>query len=73
MERRPWSGEDYVQANPSHPAVYISWDDVQEVCWSFERRGGRFVVSVAYGGGVGVCVSSGEVRLVGLLGTTRAT
>ncbi len=29
METRPWSGESFVQANPSHPAVYISWDDVQ--------------------------------------------
>ena len=25
----PWSGENYVQANPDCPAVYISWNDVQ--------------------------------------------
>ena len=34
METTPWqeNGQDqyYVQSNPSHPAVYISWDDVQE-------------------------------------------
>ena len=24
----PWSDKEYVQSNPSHPAVYISWDDV---------------------------------------------
>ena len=30
MGSRPWSGKDYVQSNSSHPAVYISWDDVQE-------------------------------------------
>ncbi|MEW6755317.1 MAG: formylglycine-generating enzyme family protein [Candidatus Latescibacterota bacterium] len=27
---RPWAGQGYVQANPRHPAVYISWDDVQQ-------------------------------------------
>jgi len=26
----PWSGQDNVQENPNHPAVYISWNDVQE-------------------------------------------
>ena len=26
---RPWAGQDLVQENPNHPAVYISWDDVQ--------------------------------------------
>ena len=30
MSARPWSGEDYVQANSNHPAVYISWKDVQQ-------------------------------------------
>ena len=29
MGTTPWSGEDYVVANPDHPAVYISWDDMQ--------------------------------------------
>ena len=29
MGETPWSGEDYVQEHPSHPAVYISWEDVQ--------------------------------------------
>ena len=29
MGTRPWSGKSHVRSNPSHPAVYISWDDVQ--------------------------------------------
>ena len=29
MGTRPWRGKDYVQPNSSHPAVYISWNDVQ--------------------------------------------
>ena len=29
MGTTPWSGQDDVQENPFHPAVYISWDDVQ--------------------------------------------
>ena len=30
MGTTPWSGESYVQANRNHPAVQISWNDVQE-------------------------------------------
>ena len=30
MGATPWSGESYVQEHPAHPAVYISWHDVQE-------------------------------------------
>ena len=32
MGTTPWSGSGkyYVRSNPSHPAVYISWNDVQE-------------------------------------------
>ena len=30
METTPWSGKDYVRESSSHPAVYISWYDVQE-------------------------------------------
>ena len=30
MRTTPWAGEDYVQSNPNHPAVYILWGDVQE-------------------------------------------
>ena len=29
MGTTPWSGKSYVQENSSHPAVYISWNDVQ--------------------------------------------
>ena len=28
METTPWVGQDRVQGNPNHPAVYISWEDV---------------------------------------------
>ena len=31
MGTQPWSGQDYVQVNPQHPAVYISWENVQEL------------------------------------------
>ena len=30
MGTTPWAGQAKVAANPSHPAVYISWNDVQE-------------------------------------------
>ena len=30
METTPWSGESDVQEDPSHPAVYISWNHWQE-------------------------------------------
>ena len=30
METTPWSGRTHVVPDPSHPAVSISWDDVQE-------------------------------------------
>ena len=29
MGTTPWSGDSFVRSNPSHPAVYISWNDVQ--------------------------------------------
>ena len=34
MDTVPWFGRAYVQENPNHPAVFISWHDVQE----FARR-----------------------------------
>ena len=30
MGTAPWSGKVHVQPNPNHPAVYTSWEDVQE-------------------------------------------
>ena len=30
MGTMPWWEQVYVQSNPNHPAVYISWDDMQE-------------------------------------------
>ncbi len=29
METVPWLGEDYIQLNSNHPAVYVSWHDAQ--------------------------------------------
>ncbi len=29
MGTSPWSGRSYVQSNPGHPAVHVSWDDAQ--------------------------------------------
>ncbi|MCC7261780.1 MAG: formylglycine-generating enzyme family protein, partial [Candidatus Latescibacteria bacterium] len=31
MGTQPWSGRKYVQPHPDHPAVYISWNDLQEL------------------------------------------
>ena len=31
MGTNPWSGLSDVRADPNHPAVYISWNDVQEM------------------------------------------
>ena len=31
MGTRPWAGQNYVIHRPNHPAVYISWDDSQEM------------------------------------------
>jgi formylglycine-generating enzyme required for sulfatase activity len=30
MGTHPWVGQNYMQANANHPAVYISWNDLQE-------------------------------------------
>ena len=31
MGTTPWLGENHVQANPAHPAVYVSWEDMQQL------------------------------------------
>ena len=41
MGTTPWSGQNYVQANPDHPAVYISWDDVQEFIGRLNEAAGE--------------------------------
>ena len=30
MHARPWADKIYVREHPCHPAVFVSWDDVQE-------------------------------------------
>ena len=39
MGTRPWAGRNYVQENPDHPAVYVSWDDAQEFLKRLNGRG----------------------------------
>ena len=43
MGETPWSGKSYVQENSSHPAVYISWDDVQEFIEKLNAASGSSV------------------------------
>jgi len=40
MGTTPWSGLGYVQSNPNHPAVYISWDDVQAFVHALNQAAG---------------------------------
>jgi len=43
MGTTPWSGEDYVQSNSQHPAVYISWDDMQELIQKLNDAAGEAI------------------------------
>lgn len=43
MGTRPWSGQSYVQANPNNPAVYISWNDVQEFARKLNDAAGEVI------------------------------
>ena len=43
MDTSLWSGQDSVQANPSHPAVYISWNDMQEFIGKLNQAEGTAV------------------------------
>ena len=43
MGETPWSGRDYVRSNRSHPAVYISWHDVQEFIEKLNAAAGSSV------------------------------
>jgi len=40
MGTTPWSGQSYVQANPTHPAGYISWNDVQAFIHALNEAAG---------------------------------
>ena len=40
MGTTPWSGEDYVQSNADHPAVHVSWEDMQEFIGKLNRAEG---------------------------------
>jgi formylglycine-generating enzyme required for sulfatase activity len=43
MGTRPWYAQDYVQANANHPAVYISWNDVQKFIGKLNEAEGEEV------------------------------
>ena len=43
MGETPWSGESYVQSNSSHPAVYISWEDVRRFAAKLNSEAGEAV------------------------------
>ena len=41
MDEEPWSGRILVESNPSHPAVIISWDEVQEFIRRLNEDAGK--------------------------------
>jgi sulfatase modifying factor 1 len=43
MGTRPWEGQDYVQSSPTHPAVYISWEDVQDFIRRLNQASGATI------------------------------
>jgi formylglycine-generating enzyme required for sulfatase activity len=43
MGTRPWAEQDFVQSNPSHPAVYISWDDMQAFVKGLDDAAGEMI------------------------------
>ena len=43
MGTRPWRGKDFVRSGSSHPAVYISWYDVQEFIEKLNAAAGAAV------------------------------
>jgi formylglycine-generating enzyme required for sulfatase activity len=47
MGTRPWSGQEYVQENPNNPAVYISWDGVQELVHRLNQAAGDSLYRMA--------------------------
>ena len=73
MKTTPWSGnKQYVQSNSSHPAVYISYNDVQAFIQKLNDAGSA-VYRLPTEAGVGVCVSGGHDDPVGLLGMMRVS
>ena len=43
MGTSPWVGQPLVQPNPNHPAVYISWDDVDSFLQRLNQKSGQEV------------------------------
>ena len=42
MGNRPWEGKNFVQEHPDHPAVYVSWNDVQAFAQKLNQDAGEF-------------------------------
>lgn len=36
----PWSGKEYVQVSTSNPAVYVSWEDMQDFVLTLNQAAG---------------------------------
>ena len=71
MGETPWSGRDYVQEHPSHPAVHISWYDVREFIDKLNDAAGSDVYRLASEAEWSMRVGRAR-RLVGPSGTMRA-
>ena len=41
MATTPWSGRSNVQSHPTHPAVWILWEDAQEFLWRLNEASGE--------------------------------
>ena len=41
MGTTPWAGQPYVQSNPNHPAVYVSWEDAQAFISKLNAAAGK--------------------------------
>ena len=60
MGETPWSSDDNVQENSSHPAVYISWNDVQRFIDKLNDALGDSLYRLPSEAEWEVCVSSGD-------------
>ena len=71
MGTRPWAGEEDVRSNANHSAVYISWEDVQQLIRKLNQAEGEGGVSITDGGGGGSMRAGRGQRPGGRLAMTR--
>ena len=72
MGTAPWTRRKYVQAKPNHPAVYISWIDMQEFLRRLNEASNRDFVSPAHRSRVGNTPAGQGPRLAVPSGMTKA-